>query len=145
VRGEPAEPRQAGAHGEPVGGDAVVRRHDAPQRAGDQHAAARAERQLGRPQVLVEDAGVDRRRARGRRGAQPGVALQLAGEPRAQLQGRERGVGRPAAQRDERVEHLLARGGQLRVRQGGEIERLPALGRGLALGGRQEDEHGAPG
>ena len=95
--GEPAEARQLRADREPVGGDPVVGPHDAPQRAGDQHAGARLRRQLRQAQPLVQHAGVDAGRGAGGGGPQRGVALQLARlrRPRARVR-RARGPRRPA-------------------------------------------------
>src|SRR3954447_5809645 len=115
VSGQRREAGEAVADRQLVRGGPVVRAHDAPQRAEDQHAVARAAAELVQAQVLEQHAGVDRARPRRPRVTQRGI---------------------------ERVEQRRTRFLQLRIGERTEVDGAPAARGGLALGGREEHEHG---
>ena len=142
---EPRDPRQPRGDRQPVGGDPVGGRHDAPQRARDQHALLRLRWQLRQPQPLVEHARVDLGGRRGRRRLQRRVARQLAGLARAQPERLQRPPGLLArARAHQRRQHPLPLGPQrLRVGELAQVHGCAVRGRGLALGGREQDQHGA--
>ena len=137
---------QAGVAGEPVGRDPVAGPHDAEERARDRHPRGRPAAGRGGEGVeaegVVEDAGVDRVGAGGRGVLEVGVALHqvaLGGTEAEHGGGLVRVV---AAQPHERLEQRRPGGGEGRRGQRAEVEGLAATGSGLALAGRQQDQHG---
>ncbi len=144
--GEAAEPGEHAVAGEPVRRDAVAEAQRTEQRAGhdDRALGTTLRRRVERAEVegVVEHARVDASGGGGGRCEQCGVAGDLVvlthGEPQ---RGAQR-LGVAAREVDEPVEHALAGARELRERQGGEVEGLAAAGGGLALGGRQQHEHG---
>ena len=120
----------------PVGRDAVGRPHEAPQRAGDQDVLAR---QRAEAEVLVEHAGVDLVRRRGRsRSAASGCA---APRPPARAETSRYFSARGKRQPRQHVQQPLPGLRQPVERQRREVHRRALRRRGLPLGGRQEDQH----
>ena len=97
----------------------------------------------GQPQPLVEHAGVDLGRRRGRRVSSAALRSSSPAWPARQPERLQRPPALLArARADQRGQRPLALGGQLRVGERPEVHGRPVRGRGLALGGRQQDQHG---
>jgi hypothetical protein len=91
--------------------------------------------------MLEQHTGVDLSGRRRGRGQQCSVAIDLRAQPDRQPQMPQRPLAVAARELDERRQCLGPPGAQLlREDQRGQVDRLTALRRALALGGRQQDE-----
>ena len=145
--GDGADAREHGVAGEAVGRDPVAGAHDPEERAGDREprgrSAAGGGGEGGEVEGVVEDAGVDRVRPGGRRASR--VALRSHEVALGRRRGRapRRPVRVVAAQPDERLEQRRARRGERRASRARRGRGACPVGRGLALAGRQQDQHAA--
>ncbi len=123
----------------------VVRPHHAPQPGEDQDPlpdrVAPLGQQVGQPQPVVEDARVQVGGAQRGRDGQVEVALDRVGLGDREAQDLARGVLGAGAHLGERLDDPLPGRGQPREGEGVHVQTGSVAGGGLALGGREQDEH----
>ncbi len=140
---EVGQTRQAAAHVQAIGRNAIAQADGAPQRRDDHDPRPspppRRRVEVGQPDRVVQNARVDRSRRSGRGVEDRDVAEDDVAQRRRDAEASSRvGLG---ADLDQGVEHRGAGRRQRGEGQAGWVERLAACDRGLRLRRRQQDQH----